>query len=187
MAQNSLLAEVVDDEEVGLVEARVEDARQDRLVVGQELRVFTITPFTRAVLRVLFMDDLHQSADVDVRYLRRGHVNEGLSINDLHVLFLHELELHDDDVVLYIFQVSILIAKCLCRVHWLASHHILHLLLLLAFNKQLVTIVGFLVDPVKVVGILDRHELGDGALLEDLLSTLCHLLVENFLLLRTAL
>ena len=103
MAQDSLLAEVVDDEEVGLVEAGVEDARQDRLVVGQELRVFTITLFTRAVLRVLFLDDLHQSADVDVRNLRRGHVNEGLSINDLHVLFLHELELHDDYVVLYIF------------------------------------------------------------------------------------
>ena len=95
--------------------------------------------------------------------------------------------MHDDDVVLNILQVSILGAECLCWVHWLASHHILHLLLLLAFNEQLVAIVGLLVDPVEVVGILDGHELGDGALFEDLLSALCHLLVEHFLLLRTAL
>ena len=111
MAQDSLLAEVVDDEEVGLVEAWVEDARQDRLVVGQELRVFAITPLTSAVLRVLFLDDLHQSADVDVGNLRCGHVHKGLGINDLHVLLLYELELHYDDVVFDVLQVGVLSAK----------------------------------------------------------------------------
>ena len=54
-------------------------------------------------------------------------------------------------------------------------------------NEQLIAIVGLLVDPVEVVGILDGHKFGDGALFEDLLSALCHLLVEHLLLLRTAL
>ena len=187
VAQDGLLAEVVDDEEVGLVEAGIQDARQDRLVVGKELRVLAIALPACAILRVLFLDDFHQSADVDVRNLRRRHVHEGLGIDDFHVLLLHEFELHDDHVVLDVPQVGILGAKGFRRVHRLAPHHVLHLLLLLALDKQLVAVVGLLVHPVEVVGILDGHELGDGALFEDLLSALCHLLVEHLLLLRTAL
>ena len=37
MAQNGLLAEMVDHKQVALAQARVENSSHDRLVIGQEL------------------------------------------------------------------------------------------------------------------------------------------------------
>ena len=53
---------------------------------------------------------------------------------------------------------------------------------MLALNQQLVPIVGFLVDTIEILSVLDRHELRDGALLKDLLTPLSHLLIKHFLL-----
>ena len=42
MPQDRLLAEMIDHKEVRLVEAGVEDARQNRLVIGQELLILAV-------------------------------------------------------------------------------------------------------------------------------------------------
>ena len=49
MAQDGLLAEVVDHEQVALAQARVEDPCHDRLVVGQELLLLLLF-FLRSLL-----------------------------------------------------------------------------------------------------------------------------------------
>ena len=67
--QDRLLAEVVDHEEVGFIETGVQNARQNRLVIGQKLLVFAVRLLTTAVLLVLLVDDLHQRAHIDVVHL----------------------------------------------------------------------------------------------------------------------
>ena len=110
---------------------------------------------------VLFVDDLHHSADVDVVHLGDGQVNESLGVHDLHGVPFYELELHDDHVVLYVLQVNVLRVDSLCWIDRLAFHHVEHLLLVLALYKKLVPIVCLLVDAVEIEGVLDWDELGD--------------------------
>jgi len=56
----------------------------------------------------------------------------------------------------------------------------------LALDQQLVSVISFLVDPIKVVGVFDRNELWDRAFFKNFLSSLSDLLAEHFLLLGTA-
>ena len=61
--------------------------------------------FLAAGCLVLLLDDLCEGADVDVRDLGDGQVDEGLRVDDFHGVFFNQFELHDHDVVFYVFQV----------------------------------------------------------------------------------
>jgi len=64
MAQDRLFAKVVYHKKVRFVEARVQDARQYRFVVWQELLILL---FGRLLLAgILLLDDFHECADVGV-------------------------------------------------------------------------------------------------------------------------
>ena len=90
--QNSLFAEMIDHQEVAFVEAWVQDPRQYWLIIGQKLGVF-FGPTAFLLLCtdrwILFLDDLHQGAYVDVRRLGDRQVNESLGINYLHCVLSH--------------------------------------------------------------------------------------------------
>ena len=78
MPQDRLLAVVVDNQEVALVQAGVQDSCHDRLIVGQELRLLTPRPCCSLAsirhriashLLVLLVHDLQKRADIDVMHL----------------------------------------------------------------------------------------------------------------------
>ena len=77
MAENRSLAEMVDHKEVPLVETGVENSRQNRLVVRQELCIFLACSLWLKI-RILLLNDLDESADIDVVHLGDRHVDESL-------------------------------------------------------------------------------------------------------------
>ena len=102
---------MIDHEEVALIQARVENASQNRLVVRQKLLftfgfLFDVTGL--AYRRVLFLNDLHQCANVAVLHLGGRQIDKCVRVQNLHCVFAHELELHHDHIVLDVFQVDIL-------------------------------------------------------------------------------
>ena len=73
MTQNRLLTVMVDHKEVTFVKTGVKNARQDRLVVWQELLFFFrrflqvwVAACLTAHLRILLLNYLHERADIDI-------------------------------------------------------------------------------------------------------------------------
>ena len=105
-----------------------------------------------------------------------------MRVQDLHRILAHQLELHDYNVVLDILQVHILcLIEHFTLIDRLSTHHILKLLLLLALNEKLVSMVGLLIDLVVLMGVFDLNKLWDGSLLHDFLSALLYLPVHVLL------
>ena len=55
----------------------------------------------------MFVHDFQKSAYIDVRHLADRHIDEGLGVDDFHLIFADQLELHDHDIVLDILQIDI--------------------------------------------------------------------------------
>ena len=87
-------------------------------------------------------------------HLTDGQVDKGVRVDDLHGVLTHQLELHDDDVVLNVLQINGVsvggLRLDLSLVNRLAVEEVLELLLPLAFDQQLVPVVRLLVDLVEV-------------------------------------
>ena len=80
--------------------------------------------------------------------------------------------MHDDDVVLDVFQINALRGSHLLRVDILSTHKILDLLSFLALDKELVSIVSLLIDPVEVINVFDLDKLRNRAFLQNFLTPL---------------
>lgn len=109
-----------------------------------------------------------------------------MCVEDLKCVFANQFELHNYHVILYVLQIRVVCIERLSRINWVTTQHILHLLLMLALDQQLVPVVRFLVNPIEVLSILNGHKFWNAALLQDFLSSLSHLFIEHFLLVRAA-
>ncbi len=185
-------------QEVALIETGVQDSGQYWLVIGQKLSIFlasigflleTTWPCRAvvAIWRILLLDDLHQSAYIDVVHFTNRQIYKSLRVHNLHCVLFHQFELHNDRIVLDIPQVWVFTIEhwwLFVHIDWLAFHELLKLLGFLAFNEEFVSIVGLLVDFVVLDRVSDLDEFGDRSFFQDFLTPLHHLArVQRFLLL----
>ena len=166
MLQNCFLAKVIDHHEVAFIQAGIQNTGQDRFVVRQKLLLFLLRLSILGILtglRILFLNDFYESADIDIVEFAGGTIDECLSVYNLHGIFADKFELHNYDVILDVLQVDIICFNLL--LYFLASKHGINLMLTLTFDKQLVSVVCLLIYFVVIHRISNLHKFRDRAFL----------------------